>query len=108
MNPTTKETSMTTAVQKLDALAELKLSHPTRLRIAMHLLDHTDASPNEMTKALGNGHTLGAVAYHVRALHADQLIQLKRETRVRGAVEHHYGLSTAGRRKINTALAVGE
>ena len=34
--------------------------------------------------------TLGTVSYHVRTLHQLGLIELVDETRVRGAVEHHY------------------
>ena len=63
------------------------LSHPLRVRI-LALLDERTASPVELAGWLGA--TLGTVAYHVRTLERIGLIELVRETRVRGAVEHHY------------------
>jgi hypothetical protein len=52
------------------------------------MLQERKASPNELSQWLGT--TLGATAYHVRTLHKLGLIELVDETRVRGAVEHHY------------------
>jgi DNA-binding transcriptional ArsR family regulator len=52
------------------------MSHPLRVRI-LALLDERPASPVELSGWLGS--TLGTTAYHVVA-----------ESRVRGAVEHHY------------------
>ena len=63
------------------------LSHPLRVRI-LALLDERTASPVELAGWLGA--SLGTVAYHVRTLERIGLIELVRETRVRGAVEHHY------------------
>ena len=63
------------------------LSHPLRVRI-LALLDEGTASPVELAGWLGA--RLGTVAYHVRALERLGLIELMRETRVRGAVAHHY------------------
>jgi DNA-binding transcriptional ArsR family regulator len=63
------------------------MSHPLRVRI-LALLDERAASPVELAGWLGA--TLGTTAYHVRALQRLGLIELVRETRVRGAVEHHY------------------
>lgn len=63
------------------------MSHPVRARI-MAMLREREASPNALSQWLGT--TLGATAYHVRALHRLGLIELVGETRVRGAVEHHY------------------
>ena len=63
------------------------LSHPLRVRI-LALLEERTASPVELAAWLGA--TLGTVAYHVRTLERIGLIELIRETRVRGAVEHHY------------------
>jgi DNA-binding transcriptional ArsR family regulator len=63
------------------------MSHPLRVRI-LALLDERAASPVELAGWLGA--TLGTVAYHVRTLERMGLIELVRETRVRGAVEHHY------------------
>jgi DNA-binding transcriptional ArsR family regulator len=63
------------------------MSHPLRVRI-LALLDERSASPVELAGWLGA--TLGTTAYHVRTLERVGLIELIGETRVRGAVEHHY------------------
>jgi DNA-binding transcriptional ArsR family regulator len=63
------------------------MSHPLRVRI-LALLDERIASPVELAGWLGA--TLGTTAYHVRTLERMGLVELVRETRVRGAVEHHY------------------
>src|SRR3954465_5615607 len=63
------------------------LSHPLRVRILAMLQERT-ASPVELADWLGA--RLGAVASHVRTLHELDLIELVDETRVRGAVAHHY------------------
>src|SRR3954468_9098512 len=63
------------------------MSHPLRVRI-LALLEERTASPVELAGRLGA--TLGTTAYHVRTLERIGLIELVRETRVRGAVEHHY------------------
>jgi hypothetical protein len=52
------------------------------------MLGERTASPNQLAKWLE--HPLGTVAYHVRTLERLGLIELANETRVRGAVEHHY------------------
>lgn len=48
-------------------------------------------SPLEASRLLGV--TLGTAAYHVRMLERDGLLVLVAETRVRGAVQHHYTLA---------------
>ena len=63
------------------------MSHPLRVRI-LAMLEERTASPNELAQVLDG--SLGTVSYHVRTLHQLGLIELVRETRVRGAVEHHY------------------
>jgi DNA-binding transcriptional ArsR family regulator len=63
------------------------MSHPLRVRI-LAMLDERQASPNQLAGRLGA--SLGTVAYHVRTLLQLGLIELVDETRVRGAVEHHY------------------
>jgi DNA-binding transcriptional ArsR family regulator len=63
------------------------MSHPLRVRI-LALLDERIASPVELAGWLGA--TLGTTAYHVRTLERMGLVELVHETRVRGAVEHHY------------------
>src|SRR5436309_2390098 len=52
------------------------------------MLQERTASPVELADWLGS--RLGTVAYHVRTLHQLGLIELVDETRVRGAVAHHY------------------
>jgi DNA-binding transcriptional ArsR family regulator len=63
------------------------MSHPLRARI-LAMLDERKASPNQLAGWLGA--SLGTVAYHVRTLEQLGLVELVDETRVRGAVEHHY------------------
>src|SRR4051795_6388934 len=63
------------------------MSHPLRVRI-LAMLDERTASPVELAGWLGA--SLGTVAYHVRTLERMGLVELVHETRVRGAVEHHY------------------
>jgi DNA-binding transcriptional ArsR family regulator len=63
------------------------MSHPLRVRI-LALLDERTASPVELAGWLGA--SLGTTAYHVRTLERMGLIELVRETPVRGAIEHHY------------------
>ena len=70
------------------------LSHPLRVRILAMLQERT-ASPSQLSQWLGA--TLGTTAYHVRSLHQLGLIELADETRVRGAIEHHY---RAGKRPM--------
>ncbi len=70
-----------------DARYVKAMSHPLRVRI-LALLDERVASPVELAGWLDA--TLGTVAYHVRTLERMGLVELVRETRVRGAVEHHY------------------
>ena len=77
------------------------MSHPLRVRI-LALLDERTASPVELAGWLDA--SLGTVAYHVRTLERMGLIELVRQTRVRGAVEHHYR-STARPRVSDQAWA---
>lgn len=63
------------------------LGHPVRVAILRQLEDGV-ASPKEIAERLDL--TVGAVAYHVRMLCDLELIELAKETRVRGAVAHHY------------------
>src|SRR5258708_25608126 len=71
------------------------MSHPVRVRI-MAMLQERKASPNELSQWLGT--TLRATAYHGRTLHKLGLIELVDETRVRGAVAHHYKAKAQPRR----------
>jgi DNA-binding transcriptional ArsR family regulator len=76
------------AIKNIDDPRYVKaMSHPLRVRI-LAMLDERKASPNQLSGWLGA--SLGTVAYHVRTLEQLGLIELVDETRVRGAVEHHY------------------
>jgi DNA-binding transcriptional ArsR family regulator len=63
------------------------LSHPLRVRI-LAVLEECTASPLELSRLLRAD--IGVVAYHVRTLNRLGLIELERETKVRGATQRHY------------------
>ena len=63
------------------------LRHPLRARI-LATLQECEATPTQLSQWLGA--SVGTVAYHVRTLASLGLIELVGETRVRGAVAHHY------------------
>lgn len=63
------------------------LRHPLRARI-LSTLREREATPTQLAGLLGA--SVGTVAYHVRTLSSLGLIELTGETRVRGAVAHHY------------------
>jgi DNA-binding transcriptional ArsR family regulator len=63
------------------------LAHPLRFQ-ALMILNERIASPNELSKELGEG--LGQVSYHVKVLLESNCIELVRTTPRRGAVEHYY------------------
>jgi Helix-turn-helix domain len=63
------------------------IGHPLRARI-LAILDERTASAVEIARELRA--ELGVVAYHVRTLHRLELIELVRETPVRGAVQRHF------------------
>ena len=63
------------------------LGHPLRIRI-LAILEERTASAVELSRILGAD--IGVVAYHVRKLHQLGLIELERESRVRGAIQRHY------------------
>lgn len=63
------------------------MGHPIRVRLLAMLAERT-ASPRELAERLGM--SLGVIAYHVRTLYELGLLELVEETRVRGAVQHHY------------------
>jgi DNA-binding transcriptional ArsR family regulator len=63
------------------------LGHPLRVRI-LAILEERTASAIEISRLLHAD--IGVVAYHVRKLHQLGVIELERETRVRGAIQRHY------------------
>jgi DNA-binding transcriptional ArsR family regulator len=70
------------------------LSHPLRVQI-LRLLEEKDASPVEISTALGL--PVNRVSYHMRQLARFDLIKLVKTTPRRGAVEHHYRLQARPR-----------
>ena len=79
----------------LESLAHLfrGLSHPLRLRIVL-ALDTGVLSPSELHQQLDA--PLGLVAYHVRALRDDQLVELVDTRAARGSIESFYRLTSRG------------
>lgn len=71
------------------------LSHPDRVRLLDRLAHVSELSPRAFAQDVGV--PLGTSAYHVRALRAAGLIEATRTEQRRGAVEHFYALSDAGR-----------
>jgi DNA-binding transcriptional ArsR family regulator len=63
------------------------LAHPIRCR-ALTILADREASPVEIGRELGIG--ASHVAYHVRVLHENGLIELTDETPRRGSIEHRF------------------
>ncbi|MDP9411042.1 MAG: helix-turn-helix domain-containing protein [Actinomycetota bacterium] len=71
----------------MDTRIAKALTHPLRVRL-LAALEGREASPNQLAKEIGAA--LGTVSYHVRTLHEMGLLELVREERQRGAVEHYY------------------
>lgn len=113
----------------LDALHAV--GHPLRARILLELR-YGQGSPNALageritdeqaaarnahrrknakivkSNPRGLGATLGTIAYHFRWLDQRGMIELVDETRVRGAVEHHYAITQAGLDKTAALAALG-
>lgn len=92
----------------------IRQRHQTRTRILSELAKAGELTPREI--AARTGETLGTVSYHVRTLHDAHDIELVRTSQVRGAIAHHYRLTTEHidasiadlviqRGEINTAIA---
>ena len=77
--------------------------HPTRDQIVDAMRSYGEPiSPTRLSEV--TGHTLGAVAYHVRTLLAAGVVELAQEGRVRGAVEHFYALVPDNEADLNDPL----
>ena len=63
------------------------LAHPLRVEI-LAILNERMASPNELSKELGEG--LSQVSYHVKVLKDYECIEMVKTEPRRGAVEHYY------------------
>lgn len=104
------------ALERVEQVAETldTVRHPTRMKVLVVLSqEKVDRSPDASKKEGGlspndirqlTGVTLGAMAYHVRTLRNKGLVKLRREARVRGAVEHFYELTPAGQRAANAVM----
>jgi DNA-binding transcriptional ArsR family regulator len=81
----------------LESIAQLLagLGHPIRLRIVL-ALDGDALSPRGLHERLGVG--LSLVAYHVRSLRDEDLVELVGTRPARGSVESFYRLTPSGRR----------
>jgi hypothetical protein len=80
--------------------------HVVRLQVLLALRDE----PRSPVSLVGRiEQTLGTISYHFRVLHDRmKLIEIDSETRVRGAVQHHYRLTTKGRRVANDVASVAK
>ena len=73
------------------------VAHPARV-LAIFALADAELSPVELTRLLDRpAYSLGVVAYHVRRLAAEGVVQLSATIPRRGAVEHRYALTPRGR-----------
>lgn len=86
------------------------IGHPIRLRIMAWAYAHPDepVSAVRFHQASDGAFGLGIVAYHVRKLRAAKMLRLVNEKRVRGAVEHLYVLSAAGRTAVEKVRLICE
>jgi DNA-binding transcriptional ArsR family regulator len=65
--------------------------HPARDQIVDTMRSYGEPiSPTRLSEVTGN--TLGSISYHVRTLLAAGVVELAKEGRVRGAIEHFYAL----------------
>ena len=73
------------------------LGHPMRLGLLYALRTRGESSPVELANLFdAETRPVGAVAYHVRRLLKEGLIELTRTRPVRGALEHHYQVTPRG------------
>ena len=72
----------------LDPRVARALSHPLRRSVLGLLMEHEEASPNQLSGLLGA--PLSTVSYHVHILRDLGCIELVRTEPRRGAVEHFY------------------
>ncbi len=87
MAPKSKSTSKTKRGREAEQRLFKALSHPLRFQ-ALMILNERVASPNELSKELGEG--LSQVSYHVKVLLESDCIELVKTEPRRGAVEHYY------------------
>jgi DNA-binding transcriptional ArsR family regulator len=85
--PKTKTSSPVKRERGADQRLFKALAHPLRFQ-ALIILNERIASPNELSKELGEG--LSQVSYHVKVLLDADCIELVKTEPRRGAVEHYY------------------
>ncbi len=78
------------------------VAHPCKAAIIETINRLGEASPGEIADA--SPYTLGTTSYHVRAMHDEGILRLKRTTPVRGAIKHTYVLNRAKLTKQLAAL----
>lgn len=82
------------------------LSHPLR-GLILEAVDQTAArSPSELAEDLGE--PLGNVSYHTRQLAQRRMLRLSRTTPRRGAIEHYYTITPAGKAALRLLRQLGE
>ena len=74
------------------------LSHPARV-LMLQLIDETGGA-SASDGAAASSFTVPDLTYHVRALQAAGFVKPVARRRVRGAVEHFYGLTDAGKAAV--------
>jgi DNA-binding transcriptional ArsR family regulator len=67
------------------------LGHPIRIEFLRALNGRRELSPSEFAR--DTGEALGNVAYHVKALHEAEIVEVASKVPRRGALEHRYALS---------------
>lgn len=74
------------------------LAHPLRREILHALAAEEEMRPRDIAEILQTG--LENLAYHARLLEQLGMVQVVRETKVRGAIAHHFGLTADGERAL--------
>lgn len=82
-------------------------THPIRARFLEILAEATEAlSPTELSLQVDC--PIGLGAYHVRMLHQYGLVTLERTEPRRGALQHFYAITAAGRVSCGAIAAAGD
>jgi DNA-binding transcriptional ArsR family regulator len=89
----------------LDARVVKALGHPVRVQ-ALTILNERIASPNEISKELGQA--VGHVSYHVKVLRECECIELVDTAPRRGAMEHYYRATSRAFLDVSNWAAVPE
>lgn len=82
-----KKTEITRQRGTVDQRLMRAMGHPVRVQ-ALNILNERVASPNEISKELGE--SVGHVSYHIKVLKECECIELVDTAPRRGAMEHYY------------------